>query len=209
MTLVYISTAGVFDGAKPFYDDWDVPNPLGVYARSKHLGEIIAATGVQKHFICRAGWMMGGGPSKDKKFVAKILKQLSGGARVLNIVDDKLGTPTYTIDFARNLQALLATRFYGLYNMVCGGQTGRLEVARELMKILGLQDTVEIRPVSSDFFAAEYFSPRPASERLVNYKLELRGLNMMRDWKVALRDYIGTYYADYVKPFAPHYDPSS
>ncbi|MHA1525367.1 MAG: SDR family oxidoreductase [Alphaproteobacteria bacterium] len=204
--LVYISTAGIFDGRKNQYDDWDVPNPLGVYARSKHLGEIIVESRMREYFICRAGWMMGGGPDRDKKFVGKIMRQLAAGAKILTIVDDKHGTPTYTLDFARNLEALIASQYWGLYNMVCGGQTNRLEVAREIVAILGLQESVEIKPVSSEFFADEYFSPRPASERLVNYKLELRGLNLMRDWRVALRDYIDTYYTTFAKPFAPNHN---
>lgn len=204
--LIYISTAGIFDGAKDLYDDWDVPNPLGVYARSKYLGEVAVQQRVSRHFICRAGWMMGGGPLKDKKFIAKIMRQLAAGAKTLNVVDDRFGTPTYTIDFARNLTALLKTEFYGLYNLVCNGETSRLEVAQELLRILLLEERINISAVSSDYFAADYFAPRPASERLVNYKLNLRGLNQMRDWRVALKDYIRDYYADYVKSFAPHYN---
>lgn len=207
--LVYISTAGIFDGAKDLYDDWDVPNPLGVYARSKYLGEVAVQQRVSRHFICRAGWMMGGGPLKDKKFIAKIMRQLAAGAKTLNVVDDRFGTPTYTIDFAHNLAALLKTEFYGLYNLVCNGETNRLEVAQELLRILLLEETIDINAVGSDYFAADYFAPRPASERLVNYKLNLRGLNLMRDWRLALKDYIRDYYADYVKPFAPHYNPDA
>ncbi|WP_297513806.1 sugar nucleotide-binding protein [uncultured Caulobacter sp.] len=205
--LVYISTAGIFDGQKLLYDDWDQPNPLGVYARSKYLGEHIVEKRVAKHFIFRAGWMMGGGPAKDKKFIAKMMKQLAAGAKVLNVVDDKLGTPTYTVDFARNINAMLGTEYYGLYNMVCGGETGRYEVAKELVDVLGLSDTVEVKAVNSDFFSKEYFAQRPPSERLVNYKLDLRGLNGMQDWKIALRQYIRDYYREYVAPFAPNYTP--
>lgn len=203
--LVYISTAGIFDGGKQLYDDWDTPAPLGVYARSKHLGEILVQRRVDRHFICRAGWMMGGGPAKDKKFIGKLMRQLASGAEVLNVVDDKLGTPTYTVDFARNLETLIGTEYYGLYNMVCGGETGRFEVAQELVSILGLEDVVEVRAVSSDFFARDYFAPRPPCERLVNNKLNLRGLNQMRDWRVALEDYVSDYYADYAASFAPAY----
>lgn len=205
--MVYISTAGIFDGAKLLYDDWDAPNPLGVYARSKHLGEIVVQQRVQRYYICRAGWMMGGGPGKDKKFIAKIMKQLAAGAKTLNVVDDKLGTPTYTVDFARNLEALLDTQYYGLYNMVCGGETGRFEVAEELVRVLNLENEVEVKAVNSDFFAKDYFAPRPPSERLVNYRLNLRGLNLMRDWRIALKEYVRDYYAGYVKPFAPNYVP--
>lgn len=206
--IVYISTAGIFDGQQRLYDDWDDPAPLGVYARSKHLGEEIVRSRVDRHFICRAGWMMGGGPRKDKKFIGKLLKQLASGAKTLYVVDDKFGTPTYTVDFARNLLTLIGTEYYGLYNMVCGGETGRLDVARELIRILGLDDSVQIEAVKSDFFSTDYFAPRPPSERLLNYKLDLRGLNQMREWRVALRDYIGEYYSDYVHSFAPEFGSS-
>lgn len=201
--LVYISTAGVFDGRKPLYDDWDQPNPLGVYARAKYMGETVVQAGIAKHYIFRAGWMMGGGPKKDKKFINKLMKQLSAGATQLNIVNDKLGTPTYTVDFARNLMAMIETPYYGLYNMVSGGETGRLEVAQELIRVLGLEETVRIVPVSSEHYAAEYFAPRPPCERLFNYKLTLRGMNMMRDWRVALSDYIENYYGGLVGQLAP------
>lgn len=193
--LVYISTAGIFDGAKQTYDDDDMPNPLGVYARSKYLGEGIVQGEVARHFICRAGWMMGGG-AKDKKFIGKLLRQLAGGKRLLHVVDDKLGTPTYTIDFARNLRALLDTEHYGLYNMVCEGGTSRLEVAQELIKILRLEEAVKIEAVSSDFFSTEYFAPRPPSEQLINRRLNALKLNLMRDWRAALADYVRDYFPD-------------
>lgn len=203
--LAYISTAGIFDGKKEHYDDWDQPNPLGVYARAKYMGEVAVQTRVAKHYIFRAGWMMGGGPAKDKKFINKLMKQLVAGATRLNIVNDKLGTPTYTVDFASNVAAMIETPYYGLYNMVCGGETGRLEVAQELIRQLRLEERVQVHAVDSDYFAKEYFAPRPPCERLINYHLDLRGMNLMRDWRVALSDYLRDYFADYVKPFAPDY----
>lgn len=196
--LVYISTAGIFDGEAELYDDWSRPNPLGVYARSKYMGEVTVQQRVQRHFICRAGWMMGGGVAKDKKFIAKIGKQIADGAREIDIVDDKLGTPTLTWDFARNVRALLDTSYFGLYNMVCGGMTGRLEVATEMVRLLGLANDVKINAVPSSRFAAEFFAPRPANERLVNYKLNLRGLNLMREWPEALAAYLEADWADHV-----------
>ena len=203
--LVYISTAGIFDGEKDHYDDWDQPRPLGVYARAKYLGEIAVQTRVPRHFIFRAGWMMGGGPKKDKKFINKLIKQLAQGSTRLNIVNDKLGTPTYTVDFARNLAAVIETPYYGLYNMVCGGETGRLEVAEELVRLLNLNEKVRIDPVTSQHFAREYFAPRPACERLVNYKLKLRNLDLMRDWRISLKEYLDDYFSDCVKTFAPDF----
>ena len=151
-----------------------------------------------RYLVCRAGWMMGGGPRKDKKFVQKIMHQLKEGRQRLHIVNDKLGTPTYTHDFVRNLQILLEAELWGLYNMVCGGLTSRLEVARELIDALDLQDEIAITEVKSEYFKEEYFAERPASERLVNKKLMLRKLNNMRDWRTALHEYIKDYYADYL-----------
>lgn len=196
--LLYISTAGIFDGEKELYDDWDLPNPLGVYARSKYMGERYVAENAKRFLICRAGWMMGAGPTKDKKFIQKLMKQLKDGKKELFIVDDKDGTPTYTHDFAKNVKALIEKEYWGLYNMVCGGQTSRLEVAGELLRLLGLNDKVKITSVKSDFFKETYFAERPPCERLINKKLELRNLNLMQEWPVALKQYIDRYYQGYL-----------
>lgn len=201
--LLYISTAGIFDGKKDVYDDWDDPNPLGHYARSKYAGEIFVQHNCHRYLICRAGWMMGAGPKKDKKFIQKIMAQIKNGKKELFIVNDKLGTPTYTHDFAKNVKLLIEKEYWGLYNMVCDGVTGRLDVAKELIKVLGLENEIKITPVSSDYFKQTYFSVRPDSERLINAKLNLRKLNIMRDWKLCLREYISSYYNDYLQDLQP------
>jgi dTDP-4-dehydrorhamnose reductase len=197
--LLYISTAGIFDGQKDLYDDWDQPNPMGHYARSKYMGERYVVEHADKYVICRAGWMMGGGPEKDKKFINKLVKQLVAGNRDLYIVNDKDGTPTFTIDFAKNVKAIFEKEYWGIYNLVCKGRASRREVAEELVDILGLKDQVTFHDVTSDYFKETYFAQRPPCERLVNKKLELRELNIMRDWRVALREYIEIYFADYLK----------
>lgn len=196
--LLYISTAGIFDGERDSYDDWSTPNPLGVYARSKYMGERFVVEQARRYLVCRAGWMMGAGPGKDKKFIQKLMAQLKAGATRLYIVNDKDGTPTYTHDFARNVKALLSKEHWGVYNMVCGGLASRLDVAEELIAQLGLRDTVELIPVASDHFKAEYFAPRPASERLVNAKLNLRHLNLMSGWRDALAQYLRNDYQGYL-----------
>lgn len=196
--LLYISTAGIFDGKQDTYDDWDIPNPLGHYARSKWAGEVFVQQNKQQHIICRAGWMMGAGPKKDKKFIQKLMKQLKEGKTELFVVNDKLGTPTYTHDFARNVKLLIQKEVWGLYNMVCGGITGRFEVAEELVRVLGLEGKVKVTAVDSDYFKQEYFSLRPPSERLINKKLDLRKMNVMRDWKVCLQEYMDNYYQGYL-----------
>lgn len=197
--ILYISTAGIFDGIKQLCDDWDVPNPLDVYARSKWAGERFVIENAKKYYVCRAGWMVGGGPAKDKKFVQKIMKQLKDGAKELTVVDDKGGTMTYTRDFAKNVQLLITTPCYGLYNMVCTGTTSRLDIVYEMLRILHLENTVSVKRVGSEIFADQYTSIRPAFENLINKKLTLRGINVMRNWKVCLREYIQTDYKDYLK----------
>lgn len=196
--LLYISTAGIFDGKKDLYDDWDQPNPLGVYARSKYMGERFVCENAKRFLVCRAGWMMGSGPAKDKKFIQKLMKQIKDGKVELFIVNDKDGTPTYTHDFAKTVKNLIQKEYWGLYNCVCGGQTSRLEVAQELLKTIGKEGEIKINVVSSDYFAEEYFADRPNSERLLTRKLQLRNVSAMRDWKVSLTEYITNYYCRYL-----------
>ena len=143
--LLYISTAGIFDGKKELYDEWDQPNPLGVYARSKYAAERFVCENASRYLVCRAGWMMGAGPNKDKKFIQKLMSQLKEGKKELFIVDDKDGTPTYTHDFAKNVRELIEKEVWGLYNMVCSGKTSRIEVAKELLKILGKENEIELQ----------------------------------------------------------------
>ena len=197
--LLYISTAGIFDGSKDWFDDWDLPNPICHYARSKYAGELYVQGNAKRHLILRAGWMMGGGPNKDKKFIAKLMNQLKAGKKELHVVDDKLGTPTYTCDFAKNAKLLLEEEIWGLYNLVCGGLTGRFEVAEEVLNFFKLSDDVKLTKVNSEFFKKEYFAPRPDSERLINAKLNIRNFNIMRDWKVCLEEYLSSSFSEYLK----------
>lgn len=195
--LLYISTAGIFDGKKEVYDDWDIPNPLGHYARSKYMGEKFVVENKDRYLICRAGWMMGGGPGKDKKFIGKMLRQIKEGKKELNVVNDKFGTPTYTHDFAATVKLLLDQEWWGVYNIACEGETSRLAVTRELLRLLQKEKSIQLNEVNSEFFRVEYFAERPASEKLINTKLNLRQINSMRDWKICLKEYLENYYTDY------------
>ncbi len=188
--LLYVSTAGIFSGDKDYFDETDQPNPLGHYGKSKYLGENYIVNNSNDYLICRAGWMMGGGLQKDKKFINKIIKQIISGVSQLNIVDDKDGTPTYTLDFSKNVSHLISNNKRGLYNMVCSGMTSRLQVAIKLIELLGLTNKIKINPVSSDFFAEIYFAERPPNERLISKRLNDEGLNIMQTWEVALEHYL-------------------
>lgn len=197
-TLVYISTAGVFDGKKDgAYTEADQPNPLMVYGETKYMGEVHALEHCSKSFVIRAGWMMGGGRRKEKKFIYKILKQIGAGQKEIFAVTDKWGTPTYTYDFAMNLFLLLETRKYGRYHMVCEGRGTRYDVAREILRICKRED-IKLTPVGSDFFEKEYFAPRPFSEMMMNENLNHLQINHMRPWQDALGNYIQNHFPDYI-----------
>lgn len=188
--LLYISTAGIFDGQKDEYLESDIPNPLSVYGKSKYGGELVART-VNKSIVIRAGWMMGGGPKKDKKFINKVIKQLRAGAKELYVVDDKLGTPCHTYDLAQSIWYLLDKEAYGgVYHGACEGGGSRADVAEYLLECLGLGGQVKVRKVDSSFFNESYFAPRPHSEKLINVELKKIAPHLTRDWKICVEEYV-------------------
>ena len=124
------------------------------------------------------------------------MQQLSNGVTELHVVNDKFGSPTYTLDFAHNVRTLLKKEYWGVYNMACEGLTSRLEITQAILEFWGLEDRVKINAVSSSHFRQEYFAERPPSECLINAKLNFRGLNEMRHWKTALHACLTDYYTN-------------
>lgn len=187
VTLVYISTAGVFwgDKAEP-YIEFDVPRPANIYGQSKLAGEQTVSSLLRRYYIVRAGWMIGGG-KKDKKFVGKIARLILEGKNPVRVVNDKLGSPTYGKDLLTGIHSLITTDYFGLYHMVNRGCCSRYDVALAIRELLGRRD-VEITPVSSAHFPLP--APRARSEAMRNLKLELLGLNSMRPWQDALSEYV-------------------
>ncbi|MFJ8495601.1 SDR family oxidoreductase [Streptomyces sp. NPDC094038] len=198
--LVYVSTAGVFDGTKAEpYEESDLPHPINLYGETKLAGERVVADVCAHHFIVRAGWMVGGGDG-DHKFVGMMVRKLLAGERTLHAVGDKYGSPTYAVDFSRCLGALVRTEEYGLYHMVSGGSGRRFDVAEYVVQHFGLADQVDLVEVGSDFFAEDFFAARPRSEAMVNAELERRGLNSMRPWRTALSEYLSINFGDRLGP---------
>jgi dTDP-4-dehydrorhamnose reductase len=196
LELAYISTAGVFDGKKEdAYNEYDQPNPINLYGGTKLFGEHYVQSFLQRYYIVRAGWMVGGA-EKDHKFVAKILEQLRNGNRKVFAVGDRLGTPTYAPDFSRCFTNLISTGSYGLYHMACHGRASRYDVAGKILQVLGRADDVELVEVDSAYFSESYPAPRPRSETMRNLNLELQGMDMMRPWEEALEEYLKVAFAD-------------
>ena len=185
--LVYISSVGVFDGTKDApYDEHDVPNPINVYGRTKWAGEVVVESVLRKYFVVRAGWMIGGG-EKEKKFVALIVQQVREGAKEIFVVTDKLGTPTYNLDFARGLARLIDSTHYGIFHLSSGGNISRFEVARKILDVLGCSD-IRLTEVTSDaeVIRRRFPTVRPRSEAMLSVKTQQLGIDCMRPWDVAL-----------------------
>ena len=185
--LVYVSTGNVFSGDKKIeYTEFDEPGPMNVYGESKLVGEQIVKSLLNRYYIVRAGWMIGGG-EKDKKFVGKIARMIVEGNSSLKAVNDKYGSPTYARDLLNGISKLVDTGYYGLYHMVNPGIVSRYQISEVLRDVLEYPD-LAIESVSSDHFPSA--APRIRMEALRNYKLELLGCNWMRPWEEALKDYV-------------------
>jgi dTDP-4-dehydrorhamnose reductase len=190
LVMTYISTVGVFGGIDKAdaYTEYDTPSPVSIYGRTKLEGEHVVRDLLRRYFIVRAGWMIGGGPGKDHKFVGKLASLIQSRDEV-KVVNDKWGSPTYAKQFVVNLRILVESGYYGLYHCVNAGICSRFELAVEIARILGRQ--TRVTPVSSAHFPLP--APRPRSEAAQNYKMALLGLNKMTDWREALRDYLGSW----------------
>ena len=185
--LTYISTTQIFNGKKDDpYNEFDDTDPVNTYGASKAEGERIVREICSRHYIFRAGWMLGGG-EKDHKFVGKMFDLMKQRDRLI-AVNDKIGSPTYAKDLAAGILGHIETGLFGTYHMVNGGGScSRHTMALEIAKVLGRDDIV-IEPVSSDAFPLP--AKRGANESAVNHKLNLMNRDPMRNWRGALADYV-------------------
>jgi dTDP-4-dehydrorhamnose reductase len=184
--MVYVSTGSVFDGENMHgYKEDDKPNPLSVYGKSKMEGENAVTKLLTRYYIIRAGWMIGG-YNKDKKFVWKIV-QLLKTAKEIPIVTDKIGSPTFTIDFAKGIVDIVATGKFGLYHCVNKGICTRFDIAKKIAEYMNKTDVI-LKPVTSEMFPLP--APRGKSEALINYRLSQINMDNMRPWQDALKEYI-------------------
>lgn len=189
-TMIYLSTGMIYNGRKPGpYNEYDMPDPVNVYGRTKYEGELAVRRHLNSYYIFNTCWIFGGGP-EDKKFVAKII-ELGRERDRLEIVDDTYGSPTYTVDLSEAIFRFIGEgdfdTKYGRYHCAGRGCVNRLGLAREIFSAAGIEDC-ELVPVSSNRF--DLPAPRPRMEALGNYSLDLLGLHLMRDWRVALREYV-------------------
>lgn len=181
--LVYISTDYVFDGTlgRP-YNEFDRPNPLSVYGKSKYAGERLAAHIVNKLFIIRTAWLYGDG----ENFVRTMLK-LGQARDEIRVVNDQSGCPTSARDLARAIIHLLPTDHFALYHGVNNGVTTWFDFAKKIFEITG-NDKIQVLPQTTAELARP--APRPAYSPLENRMLGLITNYMMPHWEDALREYL-------------------
>lgn len=184
--MLYISTDYVFDGQgeKPWEPDCKAYAPLNYYGATKLAGEQAVASTLTKYYIIRTAWAFG---INGNNFIKTVLK-LGKSSKTLRVVNDQVGTPTYTYDLARLLSDMLASDKYGYYHATNeGGYISWYDFACAIFKQAGL--TTEVLPVTT----AEYgFSKaaRPLNSRLDKRKLAEQGFATLPDWQDALRRYL-------------------
>jgi dTDP-4-dehydrorhamnose reductase len=184
--LFYISTDYVFDGSKiePYYE-YDQPNPLNIYGKSKLFGEESVKEQLNQFFIIRAAWLYG---KKRKNFV-KTMLELATKNEKLKVVNDQRGTPTYTADLSNQIKELIHTDLYGTYHCTSQGSCTWYEFALEIFRLNGLD--VKIEPVTSEEFSRA--AKRPKNSVLENYMLKLQGIDLMPHWKESLKRFMGEF----------------
>lgn len=189
--LLYISTDYVFDGQgdEPWRPDCRMYAPLNVYGRSKLEGELAVASAVERFFIVRTAWVFG---VNGKNFVRTML-ELGKTHDSLRVVNDQIGTPTYTPDLARLLANMIESEKYGYYHATNeGGFISWYDFAVEIFRQAGY--SVEVIPVSTADYGLSK-AARPFNSRLDKGKLTQCGFVPLPDWKDALSRYLNEIHA--------------
>ena len=183
--LVYISTDYVFPGpGERFYETGDKTAPCNAYGASKLAGEeaVRDAMGSGRFFIVRISWVFG---AHGKNFIRTILG-LAKTRDALTVVDDQVGSPTYTADLAELLADMAESEKFGVYHATNEGVCSWAELASEAIRLRGLR--TKVTPVSSDMYPTK--ATRPKNSRLSKSSLDAGGFQRLPDWKDAVKRYL-------------------
>lgn len=181
--LLHISTDFVFDGigSSP-YIEFDRANPLSVYGKSKLAGEELIREICHKHFILRTAWLYG---KNGNNFVKTMLK-LSKNNKVIKVVDDQVGSPTFTGDLISAIKVISNSEAYGTYHTTNNGQCSWNEFAKKIFEYAGI-NSMEVNPITSEELNRP--AKRPKYSVLKNYMLELQFDYNMRNWEEGLEEF--------------------
>ena len=180
--MIHVSTDYVFEGngTRP-YTEFDAPNPVSAYGKTKLEGENFVKEFAKKHFILRTAWLYGDG----KNFV-KTMLALAENHDELNVVCDQVGTPTSAVELAKMIHYLEGTENYGTFHATCEGSCSWADFAEEIFRLAG--KNTKVNHITSEEFAAK--APRPSYSILENYMLKLTSDYRFADWHDAIESYI-------------------
>lgn len=184
--MVYISTDYVFDGygTRPWEEDCKDYAPLNVYGESKLMGEKVVSLNLEKYFIVRIAWVFGVNGNNFIKTMLNVGKKFD----TLKVVNDQIGTPTYTYDLSRLLVDMIETDKYGYYHATNeGGYISWYDFACEIFKQAGYK--TKVNPVTTEEYGVSK-ARRPFNSRLNKTKLVDNGFTPLPDWKNALSRYL-------------------
>ena len=187
--MAYISTDYVFDGqgSRPWLPD-DERKPLNVYGQTKYEGELAVEGNLSKYFIVRIAWVFG---VNGKNFVRTMLG-LGKTRNSLTVVNDQIGSPTYTFDLARLLVDMVETEKYGRYHATnegfCSWYDFACEIFRQAAEINPAYKDIVIDPVNSSAYPAK--AKRPSNSRMGKEKLYDNGFDRLPSWQDALSRYL-------------------
>ena len=181
--MVYICTDYVFDGTNSSpYHEYDQTHPLGVYGKTKHTGELYIRDLLNKFYIIRTSWLYGyHGPN----FVTTMLN-LAKKTKDISVVNDQIGSPTYTVDLANAIALLIKKPTYGIYHITNSENCSWYDFATEIFNQAQIE--VNLKPVTTEEFPRP--APRPKYSVLENYNWNMEGYPKMRSYKEALTDYL-------------------
>lgn len=185
--MMYISTDYVFDGQgdKPWEPDCKDYKPLNVYGQTKLGGELSVSGTIDKYFIVRIAWVFG----KNGKNFIKTMLNVGKKYPSVRVVNDQVGTPTYTYDLARLLVDMIESEKYGYYHATNeGGYISWYDFTCEIFRQAGYE--TEVVPVTTEEYGLSK-AARPFNSRLDKSKLKENGFEPLPDWKDALRRYLG------------------
>lgn len=182
--MLYVSTDYVFsgEGERPWKPD-DETAPLNVYGKSKYDGELAVRDAVERYFIVRVSWTYGMNSSNFVKTMLRLGKERGA----VNVVNDQIGSPTYTRDLAVLFADMIESDRYGVYHASNEGFCSWYEFACEIFKAAGMSG-VKVTPVDSSAFPAK--AKRPKNSRMDKERLEENGFTRLPDWKDALQRFL-------------------
>lgn len=185
--IVHISTDYVFDGKKHSpYIETDIPNPMSVYGKSKLDGELEFIKITEKYFIFRIAWLYGINGTNFVKTIRKLADKRQKLKLPLKVINDQIGTPTYSKDVCEQIMEIIPTQNFGIYHCTNEGECSWYEFAHQIIDFFNIQ--VELLPCHTGEFNLP--APRPAYSVLENSHLKSLGIHLMPYWKESLNHFL-------------------